>query len=95
MRGGKLTKKGRLPPVLPLVLYNGEARWTAPLEMSELIEPAPSRDLLRYRPHFHYLVLDEGRIAESDLTGMKNLAAALFRLETSRGPEDIRKSWAA
>ena len=72
------------------MLYNGEARWAAPLEMSELIEPAPSRDLLRSRPQFHYLLLDEGRMAASDLAGMKNLAAALFRLETSRGPEDIR-----
>ncbi len=90
-RGGKLTRNGRLPPVLPLVLYNGEARWTAPLEISELIESGPTRDLLRYRPQFHYLLLDEVRLAESDLSGMKNLAAALFRLETSRGPEDIRQ----
>ena len=52
VRSKKLTKRGQLPPVLPLVLYNGEARWTAPLEISELIEPAPSRDLLRYRPQF-------------------------------------------
>jgi hypothetical protein len=89
-RGGQLTRHGRLPPVLPLVLYNGQARWTAPLEISDLIEAAPSRDLLHYRPQFHYLLLDEARIAESDLSGMKNLAAALFRLEASRGPEDIR-----
>lgn len=89
-RSGTLTRHGRLLPVLPLMLYNGEARWTAPLEMSELIEPAPSRDLLRYRPQFHYLLLNEGRIAASDLAAMKSLAPALFRLAARRGPEDIR-----
>ena len=28
-----------------------------------------------HRPQFHYLLLDEDRIAESDLSGMKKLAA--------------------
>jgi hypothetical protein len=27
---------GRLPPVVPIVLYNGRPRWTAPLELAEL-----------------------------------------------------------
>ena len=45
VRGGNLTGSGRLPPVLPVVLYNGEPRWTAPLNLSELIEAAPARGL--------------------------------------------------
>ena len=28
----------KLPAVFPIVLYNGEARWTAPVNLSELIE---------------------------------------------------------
>ena len=38
----------RLPPVLPVVLYNGPRRWTAPADMSELIAPV-GEGLARYR----------------------------------------------
>ncbi|MGH8556494.1 MAG: Rpn family recombination-promoting nuclease/putative transposase, partial [Methylococcales bacterium] len=31
IRTGKLGKHDKLPPVLPVVLYNGEARWRAPV----------------------------------------------------------------
>ena len=34
--------QGRLPPVLPIVLYNGQRRWTAPTELADLIEPGPT-----------------------------------------------------
>lgn len=33
-----------------------------------------------------YLLLDKGRIAGSELEPLQDLAAALFRLETSRAP---------
>ncbi|MEI6386598.1 MAG: Rpn family recombination-promoting nuclease/putative transposase [Spirochaetota bacterium] len=33
-----LQKGKRLPAVFPLMLYNGDAPWTAPVELSELIE---------------------------------------------------------
>ena len=36
-RRGELGEPGRWPPVLPIVLYNGDAPWTATLEMRELI----------------------------------------------------------
>ncbi|WP_459874133.1 Rpn family recombination-promoting nuclease/putative transposase, partial [Endothiovibrio diazotrophicus] len=78
----------RLPPVLPLVLYNGVPRWGAPLEIGELIEPVPG-GLEAYRPSFRHLLLDERRYTEEDLAPLKNLAAALFRLENSRSPADV------
>ena len=37
----QLTQTGRLPPVLPVVLYNGKPRWTAAEEIAELIEAVP------------------------------------------------------
>jgi len=42
-RRGELGQPGRWPPVLPIVLYNGDAPWTATLEMRELI-PAGGGD---------------------------------------------------
>ena len=81
---------GKLPPVLPLVLYNGYAPWGAARELSELIETVPG-GLEQYRPQLRYCLLDEARIADSELESLRNLAAALFRLEKSRGPEDIQR----
>lgn len=86
----QLTAAGKLPPVLPLVLYNGYAPWGAARELGELIEEVPG-GLERYRPHLRYCLLDEARIADSELESLRNLAAALFRLEKSRGPEDIQR----
>ncbi|HEX3556019.1 MAG TPA: Rpn family recombination-promoting nuclease/putative transposase [Thermoanaerobaculia bacterium] len=84
----QLPESGKLPPVLPLVLYNGYALWDAARELRELIEEAPG-SLKRYQPQLRYCLLDEGRIAEGDL-GIQNLAAALFRLERSQGLEEIQ-----
>ncbi len=38
IRSQKFTSKDLLPPVLPIVLYNGKYRWHAPIQLSQLIE---------------------------------------------------------
>ncbi|NJN47503.1 MAG: transposase [Candidatus Competibacteraceae bacterium] len=78
----------RLPPVLPIVLYNGETRWTAAVELVQLIQPAPA-ELQAYQPRQRYLLLDEGTYSDQQLAGLHNLVAAVFRLENSRTPEDV------
>lgn len=83
-----LTPSGRLPPVLPVVLYNGHRPWRAALDMADLVEPVP-RGLERYRPSLRYCLLDELRLAESELPSVRNLAAALFRLERSQSAGQI------
>jgi predicted transposase YdaD len=87
IRQHHLTPEGRLPPVLPLVLYNGNVRWGAAQDVSELVETVPG--LKRYQPQLRYCLLDSGRIAVSELEALQSLAAMLFRLERSRGPEDL------
>jgi predicted transposase/invertase (TIGR01784 family) len=89
IRTQKLGKRDLLPPVLPLVLYNGEQRWNAPLELDKLIYPAPA-GLEKYRPQLRFLLLDEGNFTVQELSGLKNLVAALFRLENSRSEQDIQ-----
>ncbi|MEW6218485.1 MAG: Rpn family recombination-promoting nuclease/putative transposase, partial [Thermodesulfobacteriota bacterium] len=89
IRQGWLTTAGLLPPVLPVVLYNGDPRWSAATSIQDLITEVPG-GLAAYRPEVRYLLLDEGRYSEADLAPLRNLVAALFRLENSRTPEDIR-----
>ncbi|KFI22576.1 Rpn family recombination-promoting nuclease/putative transposase [Nitrosococcus oceani] len=78
----------KLPPVFPLVLYNGGPRWRAATEVGDLITPLEG-GLERYRPSLRYLLVDEGDYQDEALAPLKNLVASLFRLENSRTPEDL------
>ena len=90
LKRGETTPSGKLPPVLPLVLYNGYAPWDAAREVAELIEEVPG-GLERYRPQLRYCLLDEMRMADSELESLRNLAAAVFRLEKSFDTEAMER----
>ncbi len=90
IRQKKLTESSKLPPVLPVVLYNGNARWLEATDIADLVEVVPG-GLEKYLPRLRYLLLDEGAIDESPQLSLRNLAAALFRLEKSREPEGMRE----
>ena len=93
IRRGALGDDGRLPPVLPVVLYNGRPRWSAPVEMGDLIAPAEEA-LGRYQPSQRYFLLDVGRWGEDDLP-RRNLVSALVGLENSGSVEGLSKLLAA
>ena len=40
IRGGHLLAGGRVPPVLPVVIYNGSSRWSAPLDVGGVVAEA-------------------------------------------------------
>ncbi|RCK80802.1 MAG: putative transposase [Candidatus Ozemobacter sibiricus] len=89
IRSGQISGSEVLPPVLPLVLYNGQARWSAPLQIATLIAEGPG-SLQRFRPDFRYLLIDEGAYDKAELATHRNAVSALFRLETCRTPEEVR-----
>ena len=72
----------RLPPVLPMVVYRGERKWTSPLNINGLIERPPP-GLSRYVPAMRYLLLEEVRMNDDALANMSNLVAEIFRIEKS------------
>ena len=89
VRQKSLTPSGRLPPVLPIVLYNGAYRWTMPVQIRELIEPV-SGGLDTYIPCFEYIVVDEGHLPKADLEPLDNPVTAVFQLEQARTVDDLR-----
>ena len=89
IRTGQLAAEGRLPPVFPIVLYNGGWCCNAPVDVAELVVPMPG-GLVMDCPRLKYFLLDEGRYADSELAPLRNLAAALLRMENSQTP---RKMW--
>ncbi len=84
-----IPRSGRLPIILPVVLYSGVKPWRAATSMSELFDPAPPA-LQPYMPQLRYLLVDEGAWVRSGKLPAKNLAALLFRLEHNRGIDDVR-----
>ena len=83
----KEAQPGRLPPVLPVVLYNGESPWRAARDVRELIA-APGQALVAYQPSQRYALLDE-RHAKADYAGELTQAVAL--LEQSGSPADLAR----
>ncbi len=81
-----LEKGDELPRVLPIVLYNGHARWTSPTDVVELVPEGPA-GLEAYRPRVPYLLLDEGALLARAHEMTHNPVAALFRLEHA-GPDE-------
>ena len=90
IRRGALGPHGVLPPVLPIVLYNGAPAWKAEAEVSRLIAPV-HEDLARYQPSQRYLLLDEGRLGDEDLPE-RNLVSAIVRLEGCRTVAEVLRT---
>ena len=78
---------GALPPVLPVVLYNGDSPWRPATEMRQLIA-APPAVLVPYQPSQRHLVLDERRVRAEELK-LHGLTLAVAQLEQSRSVADL------
>ena len=66
VRGGQTGPRGELPPVLPIVLYNGRPSWTAAMDVRDLIAAAEGR-LAELQPRQGYVLLDVHRMGVGDL----------------------------
>jgi hypothetical protein len=82
----RLPPDGRLPPILPVVLYNGDRRWAAPLAVQELIGLPGDSLLWQWQPAMRYRLVDEGAYPGEDLAARD---ALLFRLENSPDPAQV------
>ncbi|MFA7241728.1 MAG: Rpn family recombination-promoting nuclease/putative transposase [Sulfuricellaceae bacterium] len=88
IKRNEILADGRLPPILPIVLYNGSQRWTAATAVFELIPPVPGL-VEQFKPKFKYLLIDENVYSEAELASLKNLVAAVFRIEHPASPEAV------
>ena len=88
IKRGKVLADGRLPPVLPIVLYNWSPRWSAVTDVFDLIPPVPGL-VEQFKPRLKYLLIDENAWTDSELAPLKNLVAAAFRIEHPASPEAI------
>ena len=91
-----LTKQGvvnpriGVPPVLPIVIYTGEGKWTAAKEVSELVAPQPpaAKRLLAYLRHRRYVLIDTKQLTADDTRKYSGLAAKFFIAEHA-APDEL------
>ncbi len=83
VREQRVLADGRLPPILPVVLYNGDPRWCVPLELRDLIGLPDESPMWQWQPQLRYHAIDEGAFSPGSLEGRDGLPALLFRLENS------------
>jgi predicted transposase/invertase (TIGR01784 family) len=88
IKRGEVLEDGRLPPILPIVLYNGSQKWTAVTNISELIPVVPGL-VSQFSPSLQYLLIDENNYTDSELASLHNLVAAVFRLEHASSPSAV------
>ncbi len=87
----KLEAGARLPPLLLLVLYNGERRWKAATTTDELIALSPDSALWPWQPRVRYYLLDMGAFPRGELARRSSLVALLFRLEQRHSPGGLKE----
>ncbi len=70
----------KLPAVFPMVLYNGERQWTAPVTLSDVIEKGPS--LSPFSLDFRYFLIAENEYSREALLHIRNIVSTLFLAES-------------
>lgn len=79
---------GSLPPVLPVVFYNGTSPWRAPDELRNLV-CVPPAGLEMFQASQRYLLIDQRALDPEQLVAGRNLVSALFRIELSDSPQTL------
>jgi hypothetical protein len=91
IRAQGLKAADRLPPILPIVLYNGKRPWRVPRDLLSLFTPTPD-GLRRRLPQLEYFLVDENRLTPEEREQARNLVSILARLETSLDSGEFSRS---
>ena len=81
LKNGTTTPSKGLPPILPIVLYNGSERWTARQDIYDMVYPEPPAFLQVYQPHLRYYLVDEGRYTDEELRLRPTPLSGVFSIE--------------
>jgi predicted transposase YdaD len=87
IKEGQLDDKATLPPVFPLVLYNGDKPWNYALDLQTLIALPANSPLRKWQPQICYYLLDESQYPEGK---EGSVTGALFRIENANNIKELR-----
>jgi hypothetical protein len=89
LREQRLPAGGKLPPILPVVLYNGNADWLAPVALRGLLALPGGSPLWHWQPELRYHLIETGAFSEAELEKRDGLPALWFRLEDAGDPDRL------
>jgi predicted transposase/invertase (TIGR01784 family) len=81
----KRLKAFRIPHIVPILLYNGESKWTAATELRSITTYQKSV----YGPDMKYCLIDVNRLQESELVALGNAISAIFLLDQPKAQHNI------
>lgn len=81
-------KNEKYPAVFPILLYNGDRKWTAKTNIKEVIDNVIPE---RFIPDFSYYKIAENEFDKERLYSIKNALSAIFLIENSGDVERIRE----
>jgi len=84
---GSKKKNFKLPPIIPILFYDGEKKWTPPIELKEKIKE--SENFKELIPNFKYHKIELNEIEEEKLLGLKNAMGTLLYLDKKIENKDI------
>jgi predicted transposase/invertase (TIGR01784 family) len=80
-------KSFRLPVIVPIVLYNSQAKWTVPLSFKETLD---NYELFKENVlDFKYILINVHAYGEKELLKLSGIIGAVFLLEQAKSLEDI------
>lgn len=81
---------GLLPPILPLVVYSGDAPWDAPTDMADLIPRLPPT-LAAFDPRLRFWLVDQGR--HRTRGAEENLLTVMMDVAHAQDTDELRKAF--
>jgi len=79
----------KLRPIIPIVIYHGETRWTTARSLRKTIT-APE-NLVKYIPDFQINLIDLGGMSDTELSSDEHLKPVLLLLKYIRSPTLTRR----
>lgn len=83
----KNSKRGLLPNVFPLLLYNGSKNWDVPRNIRDIIDTNIPE---KFIPSFEYFALILNKVPDTYLDNLSNLIAAVIRMENAGNEKKLR-----
>ncbi|MCL1485658.1 MAG: Rpn family recombination-promoting nuclease/putative transposase [Marinobacter sp.] len=83
LKNRSTTARQGLPPIFPVVLYNGSQRWSAQQDIYDMVQPEPPEFLRAYQPHLRYYLIDEGHYTDEELSNHHSPLSGVFGIENA------------
>jgi len=78
---GTVNPDGKLPNIIPVVVYHGSGRWRAPTRLQDAVSPIGRMDPVGNDHRFSYILFDLHRMPANAITGGARVRSALLALK--------------